>query len=174
MGEHIFFLDPLVQELFFLKNYWFKSVPYSWKYNQSIPLLLMWRALNNFLNPFMFDDGEQQRTGRGRPRAATETLCYSSQSEHTREIFFFLCLLSVFFRFFVFVFWPTETTTANLQGFTHLTPSKSTNQVTLRNKHWNHLYPLCNLFTKWRTCTHSRPLPATSAYFIFEKQKIWS
>ena len=52
-----------------------------------------------------------------------------------REKFFFLCLLSVFFRFFVFVFWPTETTTANLQGFTHLTPSKSTNQVTLRNKH---------------------------------------
>lgn len=101
MGEHIFFLDPLVQELFFLKNYWFKSVPYSWKYNQSIPLLLMSRALNNFLNPFMFDDGEQQRTGRGRPRAATETLCCSSQSEHTREIFFFfVCFLS----FFVFLF----------------------------------------------------------------------
>ena len=42
--------------------------------------------------------------------------------------------------FFVFVFWPIETTTANLQALTHSNPSKSTNHVTLSNEHMTHLF----------------------------------
>ena len=40
-----------------------------------------------------------------------------------------LCLS---FGFFVFVYWPIETITANLRGLTHPKPLKNTNQVTLR------------------------------------------
>ena len=65
--------------------------------------------------------------------------CYSSPSQLTPENFvssaFCLC-----FVFFVFVYWPIETTAANLRGLTHSNPSKNTNQVTLRNKHTNHLF----------------------------------
>ena len=50
-----------------------------------------------------------------------------------REKILFLGLLSVFLSFFfVFVFWPIETTTATLQGLT--------NQVTLSSEHMNYLF----------------------------------
>ena len=53
----------------------------------------------------------------------------------------FIPLLSVFLSiFFVFKFWSIETTTSNLQGLTHSNPSKNTNQVTVSNKHMNHLF----------------------------------
>ena len=69
-----------------------------------------------------------------------KTFCYSSPSHLTSETFVSPSALCLFFQFFVFVFQPFETTTANLQGFTHSNPSESTNQVTLSNKHMNHLF----------------------------------
>ena len=66
--------------------------------------------------------------------------CYSSQGHLTPETFvssFDICLS---FVSFVFVFWPIETTTANLQGLTHSNSSKSTNQVTLISEHMNLLF----------------------------------
>ena len=73
---------------------------------------------------------------RGRHRAAKETLLLLlTNSPYLKKIVF--CLSYVFF---VFVFWSTETTTANLQGLTHLTPSKSMNHVTLSNEQGNYLF----------------------------------
>ena len=64
--------------------------------------------------------------------------CYSSPSHLTPEHFVCssaFCLSFVFF-FFVFVYWPIETTNVNLRGLTHSNPSKNTNQVTLSNKQY--------------------------------------
>ena len=47
----------------------------------------------------------------------------------------FLSAMCVYVAFSTFVFLSTEKTLANLQGLTHLTPSKGSNQVTLCNKH---------------------------------------
>ena len=66
--------------------------------------------------------------------------CYSSPSHLTPDN---LLLLSVFLSFFfVFVYWPIKTTTANLPGLTHSNPnpSKHTNQVTVSDKQMNHLF----------------------------------
>ena len=46
-----------------------------------------------------------------------------TKSPNARKFYFSIWFLS-FFRFFVFVFWPIETTTANLQGLTYSDPSK--------------------------------------------------
>ena len=62
-----------------------------------------------------------------------------TKSPNSRNFCFSLCFMS-FFYFFVSMFRPIETTTANLQSLTHPNPSKSTNQVTLSNKHMNHLF----------------------------------
>ena len=40
------------------------------------------------------------------------------KSPNARNFCFSLCFMTLF-RFFVFVFWPIETTTANFQGLTH-------------------------------------------------------
>ena len=66
--------------------------------------------------------------------------CYSSPSHLTPETFVSPSALCLSFVFFVFVFWLIESTIANLQGLTHSNPSKITNQVTLSNKHMNHLF----------------------------------
>ena len=66
--------------------------------------------------------------------------CYSSPSHITPETFVSASALCLSFVFFVFVFWPIETTTTNFQALTHSNPSKSTNQVTLSNEHINHLF----------------------------------
>ena len=57
----------------------------------------------------------------GRPHGSTMVypLCY--------KFCFYVCFLSFFRYFFVFVFLSTETNTANLQGLTHSSPSKSSN-----------------------------------------------
>ena len=66
--------------------------------------------------------------------------CYSLPSHLTLENFVSLSAFCLSFVFFVFVFWPFETTTASLQGLTHSNPSKNTNQITLSNEHMNHLF----------------------------------
>ena len=66
--------------------------------------------------------------------------CYSSPNQLMPETFVSPSALCLSFVFFVFVFWFIETTTANLQGLTHSNTSKSTNQVTLSNKHMNYLF----------------------------------
>ena len=101
---------------------------------------------------------------RGKPRAVKETLLLLLTNLPYAKYFFVRS-----FVFFVFVFWSTKTTTANLQYLAHLTPSKSINQVTLNNEYRNYLYwaqfdlfllphkslpgvyfPFCVLFTKRR------------------------
>ena len=58
-------------------------------------------------------------------------LCRNSSLTKTTDSYSFLCCCcspSAFclsFAFFLFAFWPIETTTANLQGLTHSKPSKS-------------------------------------------------
>ena len=62
-----------------------------------------------------------------------------TKSPNARKFCFSVYFLPFFLSFFlssVFVFWPIKITTANLPS----NPSKSTNQVTLGNKHLNHLF----------------------------------
>ena len=66
--------------------------------------------------------------------------CYSSPNHLMPETFVSPSTLCLSFVFFVFIFWPIETTTANLQDLSHSKPSKSTNQVALNNEHMNHLF----------------------------------
>ena len=92
-----------------------------------------------------------------------------------------LCLS---FVFFVFVFWPIETTAVNLQGLGHWNPSKSTNQVTLSNDHINHFFwaqgnlvhyltnPYFLLFIFWwRKEGCMIDSPATVAFTVWHSQK---
>ena len=65
--------------------------------------------------------------------------CYSSPSHLIPETFVSPSALCLSF-IFSFLCSDLKTTTANLQGLTHPNPSKSTNQVTLSNKHMNHLF----------------------------------
>ena len=60
-----------------------------------------------------------------------------TKSPKARNFCFSLCFMSFFRFFFVFVFCPIEITTANL---THSNIQKILNQVTLSNKHMNHLF----------------------------------
>ena len=60
--------------------------------------------------------------------------------QQVTENFVFPCAFCLFFVFFISVFWPIETNTANLQGLTHSNPSRNTNQGTLSNEHMNHLF----------------------------------
>ena len=46
------------------------------------------------------------------------SLLHLIKSPNARNFCFSLCFMT-FFRFFVFVFWPIEITTANFQGLTH-------------------------------------------------------
>ena len=115
-----FFLDLFVHKLIFDKNSWF--------------LLL---SLNYSI---MYAVGKET----SKPEtcyclASMKTfLLLLTKSPNTRN---FLPLSALcLFRFFIFIFWPIETTTTNLQGLTHSNPSESTNQVTLSNKHINHFF----------------------------------
>ena len=65
---------------------------------------------------------------------------YYSPRHLRAETFVSPSSLCLSFVFFVFVFWPIETTTANLQGLTHWNPSKCTNQVTQSNKNTNYIF----------------------------------
>ena len=56
-----------------------------------------------------------------------KTFIAASQQVTLCKKILFLCLLSFFCVFFVFVSWSAETTTAYLQGLTYLTHSKSMN-----------------------------------------------
>ena len=53
--------------------------------------------------------------------------CYFSPSHLTPENLVSPSAFCLSFVFFVFIFCPIETTTANLQGLTHSDPSKYTN-----------------------------------------------
>ena len=61
------------------------------------------------------------------------------KSLKARKFCFSVCFPSFFRFFFVFVFWPIETTTTNLLGLTHSDLPKIINQVNLSNKQMNHL-----------------------------------
>ena len=77
-----------------------------------------------------------EETGEPETSLRWKLFCYSSKkSPNAKNFCFSFCFMS-----FVFISWPIETTTANLQGLTHSNLSKSTNQVTLTNGHMNHLF----------------------------------
>ena len=61
------------------------------------------------------------------------------KSSNARNLCFFLCFMSLF-RFFSFIFWSIETTTAICRVWLTQNPSKRTNQVTQSNKYMNHLF----------------------------------
>ena len=66
-----------------------------------------------------------------------------TKSSNARNFRFSLCFISFLYLcigYFIFVFWPVDTTATNFQELTHSNPSKSTNQVTLSKKHKNHLF----------------------------------
>ena len=129
-----YFLDLLEQKLFFEKNHWFQ--PLSTKNDWSISLVLILITLR-ISQPFHHVCC--WRINKLSPSMKILLLLFA-KSLNARKNCFSACFLS-FFHFFCFCFfWPIETTAANLLGLTHSNPSKSTNQVTLRNEHMN--YPL--------------------------------
>ena len=79
-----------------------------------------------------------RRNQRARDKSSMKTsFLLLTKSPNARSFCFSLYFS---FVFFVFVSWPIETTTANLQCLTRSNPSKSTNQVTLSNGHMNYLF----------------------------------
>ena len=113
------------------KNHWFQLL--STKNELSISLFLIQNTL--FISqPFCHVCCWRRK----KLHASMKALLLFSPSHLTQKKLFF-CLLSVFL-FFVFAFWPIETTTANMQGLTHTNLLKSTNQVTLSNEHMNHTF----------------------------------
>ena len=82
--------------------------------------------------------------------------CHSSPSHLTPETFVFPSALCLCFVSFVFVFWPIETTTTNLQDLTYSNSWESTNQVAVSIKHMNHL------FWAWDNLAHYR----INSYFL--------
>ena len=114
ISENIFFiLELIVQKLFFDKNYWFQ--PLSTKNDWIISLFLMSVTLHSLsLNhSLMVCVGEETSFG-------FRWKLYATPHQVTlREKILFLRLLSVVLSvFFVFFFWPVETTAANLQRLT--------------------------------------------------------
>ena len=102
-------------------------------YLKSIPLLLISVTLH-YLSTILsciFAVGEEISEPETSWCVRWKLYCYSSLSQLTQENFVSsstFCLS--------FVYWPVETTTANLWGLTHSNPSKNTNQVTLSNKQY--------------------------------------
>ena len=106
-------------------------------YLKSISLLLISETLLylSMIPSYMSAVGEE--TNEPETSLRWKLFFWSSLSHLTPEIFVFPSTLCLSFVFFVFVFWPIETTTTNLQCLTHSNHSKSTNQVTLSNEHMN-------------------------------------
>ena len=129
-----FFLDSLVQERFFHKNHGFKILSVVIKIQLELIIVLNLKRIKCLSQPFHVS-GWQTITQEANPVLWRKFYCCYSPTYPTQNIFFVRS-----FVFFVFVFWSTKTTAANLQYLAYLTPSKSINQVTLNNEHRNYLY----------------------------------
>ena len=96
------------------------------------------------------------------------------------------------FIFFIFAFWPIETTTPNLKGLAHSDSSKSTTRVILSNEHMTNffgrkvtwftttkipnkcLFPVVNtLLTKRMTCVFDRSPTVAFVEWYSRESKIW-
>ena len=122
ISENIFFfLNLLMQKIFFDKNHWFQLL--STKNNWIISLFLISITLQRLSlgHSIMSSFCWQKKTIFD---FRWKIYCYSSPSHLTRENFVSRVALCLSFLFFFFGFWPNETTTANLQGLTHSNPCK--------------------------------------------------
>ena len=97
-----FFLNLLVQKIFFDKSHWFQLL--STKNDWIISLFLISITLHSLSVSHYIMSSVCKRN----------KLWLSMKSHLTRENFVFRFALCLPFVFFVFVFWPIETTTANL------------------------------------------------------------
>ena len=143
ISENIFFfLNLLVQKLFFDNSSLTLQLISATFYLKSISLLLITARLLylSIISSCMSAAGEETSEPEISYCLRWKLFCYSSPSHLTPETFVSPSALCLSFVFFVFVFWLIESTIANLQGLTHSNPSKITNQVTLSNKHMNHLF----------------------------------
>ena len=123
------FLDLLMQKHFFDKNHWFQLL--STKNDWIISLLLISITLHS-LSVSLSTIPSCLLLAKRFWLSMKTLLLLLTKSPYARKFCFSVCFLSFFRFFFVFVFWPIETTTATLQGLT--------NQVTLSNEHMNYLF----------------------------------
>ena len=116
ISENIFFLDLLVQKVFFDKNHWFQ-LP-STKNEWIISLFLISITLHSLSVSHSIMSSVCKKENKLWPSMKT----IFSPSQPMRENFVSRFTLCLSFIFFVFVFWPIETTTAKMQ--THSNPCK--------------------------------------------------
>ena len=139
ISENIFFfLDLLVQKLFFDKK---QLIPAP-LYLKSISLLLASATLLylSTIPSCMSAVGEETSEPETSCCVRWKLYCYSSPSHLTPENFVSSSAFCLSFVFFVFVFWPIKTTTADHRVWLTQTHQKVLNQVTLSNEHMNHLF----------------------------------
>ena len=133
-----FFLDLLVQKLFFDKNHWFQLL--STNNNWIISLLLISVTLHS-LSASLSTIPSCLLLAKKLWFSMKTLLLLLTKSPYARKICFLVCFLSFFrFFFFVFVVWSIETTTTNMLGMTPSNPEKCTNQVTLSNEYMKYLF----------------------------------
>ena len=138
ISENIFFfLNLLMQKIFFDKNHWFQLL--STKNNWIISLFLISITLQRLSlgHSIMSSFCWQKKTIFD---FRWKIYCYSSPS-HSREKILFLGLLSVFLSFSSFsVFGLMRPLLQICKVWLTRTPAKCTNQVTLSNEHMNYLF----------------------------------
>ena len=139
ISENIFFfLNLLMQKIFFYKNQWFQLL--SIKNNWIISLFLISIILHSLsLGHFIMSSFCWQK--KNNPWLSVKTLLlHLTKSPNARKFCFWGCCLS-FFRFFRFHFFGLLRPLLQIckVWFTQ-TPAKCTNQVTLSNEHMNYLY----------------------------------
>ena len=120
-----FFLDLLVQQIFFHKNHW--SQLFSTKNNSIISLSLISITLHSLSASHSIIPSVCKKKKKGKKKKSKlsmKTILLPSLNHLTQENFVSRFALCLSFVFFVFGFWPVDTTTADSQGLTHSNPCK--------------------------------------------------
>ena len=155
-----------MQKLFFNKNHWFQLL--STKNDWSISLSLISITLHisqQFHHVYCWQINQL-------PPSIKTFLLLLTNSSNWRKFCFSVCFC-LSFVFFVFVFWPIETTAANLLGLIHSNSSKTTNQVTLSKEHMNHLDSLQIFGNPQENCYFQSSVTLVLYIWTIKEKKLW-